>query len=70
MARIDAAIAMLARFPKLGHTRQDLGVDSSIRFWSVGATFIAYTYGAGILRIVLVERGERDWTALLDVSDE
>lgn len=70
MARIDAAIAMLARFPSIGHTRQDLGVDSSVRFWSVSTTLIAYTYGGGTLRVLLVERGERDWRALLEVSDE
>lgn len=55
----------LAATPGMGHFRPDLTSDSTIRFWSVGPTLIAYRYRNSCIEILLVERSRRNWVALL-----
>lgn len=66
LERLVAAFEFLAARPGAGHRREDLTGDERIRFWTVGPTLIAYRAGIqGIVEILLVERGERDWERLI-----
>ncbi len=62
--KIEAAFQMLAENPGIGHSRDDLTTDEQIRFWTVGPSLIAYRQKKGIVEILMVERGERDWEHL------
>jgi toxin ParE1/3/4 len=59
--RIEAAFELLADNPGIGHVREEITLDSSVRFWRVGSTLIAYRRAADTLEILFVERCERDW---------
>lgn len=62
--RIAVAFELLAENPHIGHVRRDITDNAAIRFWSVGPTLLAYRRGAGVIEILFVERGERDWERL------
>ncbi len=64
-ALLEEAFERLARNPGIGHRREDFGRDDSVRFWTVGASFVAYRIADGVTEILFVERGEYDWATLL-----
>lgn len=64
--RLEEAFGMLAASPEAGHVRQDITDDPDVRFWPVGPTLIAYRAQAAHVEILLVERGELDWEALME----
>jgi plasmid stabilization system protein ParE len=51
----------LAANPGLGHRREDLTADETVRFWPAGPTLIAYRERPSGLEVLFVERAERDW---------
>ena len=64
-ANLERAFERLAAHPGMGHVREDLTSVADVLFWPVGPTLIAYrSDGAGV-EVLLVERGELDWTTLL-----
>ena len=63
--RLLAALENLARRPGLGRVREDITADEALRFWSVGPTLIAYREASAGIEVLFIERGERDWTKLL-----
>jgi plasmid stabilization system protein ParE len=67
--RLLEAFRRLAATPGMGHLRSDLTSDSTIRFWSVGPTLIAYRYRNSSVEILLVERSRRNWATLLEELD-
>ncbi|MEZ6037410.1 MAG: type II toxin-antitoxin system RelE/ParE family toxin [Planctomycetota bacterium] len=66
LSEFEAAFEMLAANPGLGHRRDDLTSDPQVRFWSVRPSLVAYRSLGGIVQVLFVERGERDWERLLD----
>lgn len=70
LADIEAAFDLLAANPGVGHLREDITPDDSIRFWPVGPTLIAYRHRVSPIEVLFVERGERDWTRLLGRIDD
>jgi plasmid stabilization system protein ParE len=58
-AKLRDAFKLLARNPRLGHTRQDL-TDISVLFWPVGAYLILYRVRKKRLEVVAVTQGARD----------
>jgi plasmid stabilization system protein ParE len=62
---IARAFEQLAAMPAIGHQRNELTADDSIRFWSVGPTLIAYHSVGSHIEILFVERGGTDWKRLL-----
>jgi plasmid stabilization system protein ParE len=65
LRRLENAFSDLALMPGIGHTREDITADPSIRFWSVSPTLIAYRRGHPLLEVLFIERGEMDWTQVL-----
>ena len=63
---LERALQDLGTMPTIGHQRQDLTEDESIRFWAVGPTLIAYRVHEGSVEVLFIERGEMDWVRLLD----
>jgi len=67
LERIVAAFDLIAACPAIGHLREDITRDRSIRFSPVGPSLIAYRSGGpGQVEVLFVERGERDWERMLD----
>lgn len=62
--QLVAAFERIAHQPGIGHTRDEITEDRTIRFWSVPPTVIAYRARGDIVEILIVERGERDWPQL------
>jgi plasmid stabilization system protein ParE len=67
--RLVAAFERIAHQPGIGHSREDITSDESIRFWSVAPTLIAYRDNVGVVEILVVDRGERDWPRLFPKND-
>jgi plasmid stabilization system protein ParE len=63
--RLVAAFELIAGQPGIGHAREDLTENGTVRFWSVPPTLIAYRAHADFVEVLIVERGERDWIQLL-----
>jgi toxin ParE1/3/4 len=53
------AFGMLARQPRMGHTRLDL-TDRDVRFWTVGSYLIVYRQLPRTIEIVALLHGSRD----------
>ncbi|MFZ0774092.1 MAG: type II toxin-antitoxin system RelE/ParE family toxin [Candidatus Sulfotelmatobacter sp.] len=53
------AFEMLAKRPRMGHTRSDLS-ERDVRFWTVGSYLIVYRSIPAALQIVAVLHGARD----------
>lgn len=66
--RLVAAFERIAREPGIGHAREDITDDRTVRFWSVAPTVIAYRASGDLVEILIVERGERDWPRLFRKS--
>jgi len=64
--KLEAAFELLAESPGIGHVREGITSNEKVRFWSVGPTLIAYRLMDGLVEILFVERGERDWERLLE----
>jgi plasmid stabilization system protein ParE len=58
------AFEMLAKRPRMGHTRADL-TDRDVRFWPVGSYLIVYRSIPTTLQIVAVLHGARDVTDVI-----
>jgi len=71
LARLMSTFELLAANPAAGHRREDLTADANVRFWSEGPSLIAYRAGKreGI-EILIIERGEKDWTRLFEQDDD
>jgi plasmid stabilization system protein ParE len=67
---IEAALERLAANPGIGHRREDLTLNESVRFWSVGPTLIAYRSEHSPIEVLFIERGEVDWERLLGEHGE
>lgn len=63
---LEAAFEQLAQSPGVGHLREDITSKEQVRFWSVKPSLIAYRLVDGVVEILFVERGERDWEKLLE----
>ncbi|MCI5065263.1 type II toxin-antitoxin system RelE/ParE family toxin [bacterium] len=63
---LEAAFATLAASPGLGHLRTDITPNENVRFWPVGPSLIAYRDKPGAIEILFIERGDRDWRAMLE----
>jgi len=61
--RLHHAIQMLAKFPRMGHTRADVQ-DKRYLFWVVGKHVIAYRVEGRELIVVRVLHGARDFRRL------
>ncbi|CAN5426178.1 type II toxin-antitoxin system RelE/ParE family toxin [soil metagenome] len=61
--RIHTTIKLLAHFPGMGHTRQDVA-DRRYLFWTVGTYVIAYRIEGKHLLVVRVLHGLRDFRRL------
>ena len=59
--RLVEAFDLIAHQPGVGHVREDITDDRTVRFWSVAPTLIAYRASADLVEVLIVERGERDW---------
>ena len=68
--RLLSTFRSLVEHPGLGHRREDLTLDDSIRFRSLGPTLVAYRRVGVDIEILFVERGERDWEAMLQGEGE
>jgi plasmid stabilization system protein ParE len=70
LSRLVSTFELLAANPAAGHRREDLTADAHVRFWSEGPSLIAYRPGKreGI-EILIIERGEKDWTRLLEQDE-
>ena len=55
---LHAAMNLLAEFPGIGHTRQDVG-SSDYRFWRVYSYLIVYRVESDALIVVRVVHGSR-----------
>ena len=64
MDKLFKAFEVLARAPRLGHTRQDL-TSYPVRFWPVGSYLVIYRAERDPLEIVAVVQGSRDIPAFL-----
>jgi len=53
------AFEMLARQPRMGHTRLDL-TDRDVRFWTVSSYLIVYRQLSRMLEVVALLHGARD----------
>jgi plasmid stabilization system protein ParE len=62
---LEGAFEQLATYPDIGHHRDDLTADQSVRFWVVGPTLIAYRSRLERVEILFVERGDIDWERVL-----
>lgn len=63
--RIERSCENLAENPGLGHRREDITSDDSIRFWPVGPSLIAYQIREEGIVVLFIERGDRDWKQVL-----
>ncbi len=45
----------------LGHIRDDITSDESIRFWPVGPSLLAYQLTVDGIAVLFIERADRDW---------
>lgn len=70
LVRIESALSMIAQNPNIGHRRSDITSDTSVRFWSVGPTVIAYTNEGQRVLVLFIQRAELDWMAKFGVSSE
>ena len=61
--RLHAAMQLLARFPRLGHTRKDVQ-DGRYLFWVVASYVIAYRVEGNEVVVVRVLHGARDFRRL------
>jgi plasmid stabilization system protein ParE len=68
--RAQQGLERLAANPGIGHRREDLTLNKSVRFWSVGPTLIAYRSEHSPIEVLFIERGEVDWERLLIEHDE
>lgn len=66
LERLSRAFETVSENPSIGHVREELTRDVSVRFWSVGPTLVAYRQSNTGVEILFVERGERDWPTLLE----
>lgn len=64
LQEIRGAIQRLARFPELGHLRQDL-TSEPLRFWPVYSYLVVYRAGRRPLEVVRIIRGTRGIIKLL-----
>ena len=65
--QIAEALDCIGETPEIGHRREELTSDDRVRFWSVGPSLIAYRARPNApVEILFLERGERDWEALLE----
>jgi len=58
-SELREAMRLLARFPGMGHVRQDVAAET-LRFWSVYSYLIAYRPDTKPLQIIRVVHGARD----------
>jgi len=67
---LKAAFRDIAANPGIGRERADITSDARIRFWSVPPSLIAYRVAnmgeEAVVEVLFVERGEREWGAVLD----
>lgn len=61
LGELIQAFELLAESPGIGRVREDLTDREEVRFWSVPPTLIAYRAQEGVVQVLFVERGERDW---------
>lgn len=61
--RIHQTIKMLAKFPRMGHTRADVQ-DKRYLFWAIGKYIVAYRIERKELVVVRVLHGARDFAKL------
>lgn len=66
MIRFVSAFRLLAKRPGLGHTREDLFPDPTIRLWLVGSYLIIYRADRLPIEIVAVVHGARDVPAIVN----
>ena len=66
MARIRDAIRRLAETPGMGHRREDLTDDDSLRFWPIYSFLIVYRLSKGPIQVLRVVHGARDVSRILD----
>ena len=66
LSRIESALASLSEYPGSGHCRGSITSDPRVRFRRVGPTLIAYREAEGVIEVLFVERGERDWDRLFE----
>lgn len=64
--KIDSACQILAENPALGHRREDITSDESIKFWPVGPSLLAYQSTDDGIVVLLIERADKDWKQLLE----
>ena len=65
VGKIEAACRRLAETPGIGHVREDLTSDKSIRFWPVGPSLLAYQATDDGIVVLFIERGDKDWKRIL-----
>ncbi len=64
--QLSEALERIASNPQIGHSREELTTDPTIRFWSVGPTLLAYRTRQERVEVLIVERGEMNWKGLLE----
>ena len=64
--RISRALELIAVSPGLGHRREDITQLRHVYFWHVGPALIAYQVNAHHVEVLFMERGEKDWTAIVN----
>ena len=60
------AFRRVAQNPNLGHYNEELAPARDVLFLPVGPGMFAYRQVNDIVEVVAVDRGERDWSAILD----
>lgn len=65
MMRFVNAFRLLAKHPELGHVREDLLNDPTIRFWQVGLYLVACVAERHPIEIIAVVHGARDVPAVV-----
>lgn len=63
--KLREGFLFLAEQPGVGHVREDLAEDPSVRFWPVFSYLIAYAYAQRPLGIVGIVHGARDPAEIL-----
>jgi plasmid stabilization system protein ParE len=66
MIRFVAAFRLLAKRPDLGHRREDLFLQTDIRFWPIGVYLILYRADRTPIEIVAVVHGARDVPSIVN----
>jgi plasmid stabilization system protein ParE len=64
--KTEKACQKLAHNPGLGHRREDITSDDSVRFWPVGPGLLAYQPTEDGIVVLFIERGDKDWKRLFE----